>query len=146
MYLVPRRRLPVGAPDDGVVADVCEAELLGEGLGDEGLAGAAGADEADAPARRRSRGHGSPVVLVSRGEDLRLEDLHGDAVVAQVADPSLDHEELDVAVGGAKALAEGNDGLAAAGAVAQVPRRLLFEDEGNLAAPEGAAAALGPDD
>ena len=44
---------PVGSPEDGVVADIGDTLDLGESLGDEGFACAAGADDDDSAAGAR---------------------------------------------------------------------------------------------
>ena len=49
---------------------------------------------------------GAAACSVGGGQDLGLQQLHGLAVVAQVAGPRLDHQELDRAVRGLVALAE----------------------------------------
>src|SRR3989304_3409096 len=66
-----RERAAKGARRPALAASGGGAELLGEGLGDEGLAGARGTDAADAPGGRQPRGPGSPAVLIGRGEHLR---------------------------------------------------------------------------
>src|SRR3982751_6717187 len=84
--------------------------------------------------------------LVGGREDLRLQELHDGAVVAQVAHTRLDHQELDLAVGRLVTLAEGNYGLRAAGSIRCAAGGLVLQVQGHFAVAERAGAALGDND